>query len=101
MELNNLIKDEAKNLVSDFLSNDKNDVKLPFLPLIEYAHILSEFNFSTLTKSSSINLMNEGNDWDNNGWQVDFWWTIFRDNQKYILSGSLFYGRITLSKSDE
>ena len=98
MEINKLIIEQITELITDFLNNDKDSVNLPFLPINEYAITLSELGFSTLSNSGSTNLMNNGNDWETNGWQVDFWWTIFRDSKKYMLSGSLFYGRISISK---
>ena len=102
MELDKLIKDEINKLVSEFLTNSEEyEVSLPLLPISEYAEILSELGFSTLSESDSTNLMDDGNDWDTNGWQVDFWWTIFRNKERFILRGSLFYGGITLCKEDE
>jgi len=87
-----------KDAIKAFLESDEQSIELEFKPINEYAEMLSELGFNT-KENGSLNLCNEGgNDWDSNGWQVDFWWTIHRDGKKYTLAGSLFYGQIKLSK---
>jgi len=36
--------------------------------------------------------LDEG-DMDTNGWQWDFWIPFYKDNKKYVLSGSGYYNR--------
>jgi len=92
-------KDVLKILIPEFINSDETSMELEFKPMNEYCELLSELGFST-KKNNSINLMDDGNEWDTNGWQVDFWWTIFREGKKYMLAGSMFYGDIKLSKED-
>ncbi len=87
-----------KEAIKAFLEGDKQSIELEFKPINEYAEVLSELGFNTKA-DGSLNLCNSGgNEWDTNGWQVDFWWTIHMDEKKFMLSGSLFYGQIKLSK---
>ena len=83
--------------INQFLNNNQEEVKLDFLLLNDYAELLSTLGFNTKL-NGSLNLCNENAKWDTNGWQVDFWWKIKRENKYYTLSGSLFYGGFTLSK---
>ena len=72
----------------------------------EYAILFSELGFNTLV-NNSMNLNGEtdedgnedGNRYDSNGWQVDFWWTIHFGKIPYRFAGSLFYGDFKLSKN--
>lgn len=90
-----------KTIIQAFLDEDKEVVSLELKPLNEYSKILSELGFNTI-QNDSLNLCNSGgNEWDTNGWQVDFWWKIHKDGIPYTLSGSLFYGDIKLSKDEE
>ena len=98
-------KEQLKKHIEDYFNNPdnykKDGVKLPYITLIEYSKLLSELGCSTLNKDGFINLMHDGNDYDTNGWQVDFWWDFKRNEEKYCLSGSLFYGDFKLSKNDD
>lgn len=88
-----------KDIIQAFLDDETaNSVSLEFKTLNEYSKVLAELGFNTIA-NGSLNLCNSGgNEWDTNGWQVDFWWKIHRDEKSYMLAGSLFYGKIKLSK---
>lgn len=83
-----------------FLNDDEISINLDFLPLNDYANLLSKLGFNTIL-NGSLNLINDNADFNTNGWQVDFWWNIKRNNKSYCLSGSLFYGNFTLSKEED
>jgi hypothetical protein len=93
------MKNKMKQLILDFINSEETELKLDFLPLNDYAKILSELGFNTIL-NGSLNLMNDNADYDTNGWQVDFWWNFKLVDKKYCLGGSLFYGDFTLSKED-
>lgn len=86
--------------IQKFLDNNEESVNLPFIPLNDYCEILHKLGFST-KRNNSINLAHDGNSYDTNGWQVDFWWDFYKGEQKYTLAGSLFHGNITLSKNND
>ena len=82
--------------IQEFLDSDLESIELPFKPIYGYASDLEELGFNTII-NDSLNL----DKFETNGWQVDFWWTIKRNNDRqYMLSGSLFYGDIKLSVYD-
>ena len=84
---------ELKDIIFEWLQTDrKTPLKIPFAELNLYANVLDELGFGT-KRDGALNLMHNGNDWDTNGWQVDFWWTITRIDKKYILAGSLWYSK--------
>lgn len=95
-----------KSIVMDFVNDDTEtsldiDTNGSVEPLIEYANVLHEIGFNTLS-GGSLNLENSGgNKFDTNGWQVDFWWTIHREDKKFMIAGSLFYGKYKLTKEDD
>jgi hypothetical protein len=91
---------EHLKIINDWLSDGaKEPLDLDFKPLDWWSKLLFEAGFNTI-RSNSLNLCNKGgNDWDTNGWQVDFWWYIHKDKVKYCFYGSLFYGEFKLSKS--
>jgi hypothetical protein len=99
--LTNELKREIKQKIQDFFdSQDKHEddaLELPYITLPEYAEILAELGCNTLKKDGSIKLMEDGNDYDTNGWSVDFWWHFKRGKENYTLGGSLFYGDFHLS----
>ena len=88
-----------KQIIMDFINSEDESMDLMFHPLNDFSKVLAEIGFNTQS-GGSINLAHNGNKWDTNGWQVDFWWTIHREGKKYMIAGSLFYGNMKLSKDD-
>lgn len=86
--------------IKAFLESDQQEVSLDFRPINDYAEILSTLGFNTKYQNS-LNLCNDNAEWDTNGWQVDFWWKIMKEDKNYTLSGSLFYGDFTLTKEED
>ena len=40
-------------------------------------------------------------DWDTNGWEVDFWIYFFFNNIRYCFEGSWYYGNYKIYKDEE
>lgn len=76
-----------KEKIKEFLESDVKELKLDILPLDDYDTILSDLGFE-----------GDNENFDTNGWQVDFWWNFEKDDVKLMLSGSLFYGNYQLVK---
>lgn len=86
---------ELKQLLLNFFESDEESIRIPYITLTEYSELLAELGCNTV-RDNSINLMHDGNDYDTNGWQVDFWWRFKRNERKYCLGGSLFYGNFSI-----
>ena len=64
--------------------------KLPLVPLSEIADILEEYDVEF-----------DSDDFETNGWQVD-WWQYFEYNdERYCIAGSIYYGDYSISKEDD
>ncbi len=65
---------------------EKGKVKLPFKPLDTTRKDLEKLGFENT------------DEYESNGWQVDFWDKFILNNESYTLSGSLFYGNYIIKK---
>lgn len=66
---------------------EKGKVSLPFKPLDTTRKDLEKLGFK-----------NRREEFDINGWQIDFWDYYTLNNESYTLSGSFFYGNYELTK---
>lgn len=83
-ELSNIIS-WIENILTD-QHYDKTG-KLPFIQLGLIDEIIKDAGFELIEA-------------DINGYQVDFWNTYKKDNQVFLLSGSLYYGDFKLQKKE-
>jgi hypothetical protein len=74
---------ELKDIIKRIDGGESN-VKVPYEPMDDYINL---FN--------SIGEADE--DWETNGWQVDFWIGFKVDGKEYMISGSWFYGHYSMS----
>lgn len=66
----------------------ENSVKVKMEPINDYAEAFEE-------------LGTYDSDWETNGWDVDFWISFTVQDQKYMLSGSWYYGGYSISKDED
>ena len=76
-----------KELLKSVLDGKVESVSIPYAPPSEIEKILKELGIDT--KQHDINI---------NGWDVDFWIYYKYKNERYIFSGSWFYGKYNFSK---
>lgn len=74
----------VKDLLNKVINGEVEEINIPFTPIAEIEEILEDLKISTIDV-----------DVDTNGWEVDFW-NIYEN--KYQLSGSLYYGRFVFKK---
>ena len=78
-----------KEIIEQFL-NDENsrELKIPMMGINKYIELFKEFGY-------------QQDDFETNGWQVDFWLYLSNDNKKLRLSGDLFYSETWLISKEE
>lgn len=77
------------NGIKDFIEkgvNGDNEMPVPIVALQQYDEIIKSLGFK------------EYNDFETNGWQVDFWQTYKKEKMILTLGGSLWYGNYKLTK---
>jgi len=76
------IHEEIKKYIPNILKGEYVELYTPYGIFVD---VLEEYGF-------------EFDDISTNGWQVDFWVDIKRDNIMYKVSGSMYYGGINICK---
>lgn len=72
--------------IEKWLGSEFTTLALDVKPLSEYIDVMERLGYET-------------GEFDSNGWQVDFWLTFKKDNEKDVtIAGSLWYGDYSLSK---
>jgi hypothetical protein len=88
MHLDHKTMEPLRDIISKFIASEEKSVKIPFTPLQEVIDIMEGLGFSETN-------------YENNGWQVDFWYSMSHDDHgKYAITGSLFYGDMSISKKN-
>ena len=70
---------------------------LPFILKGDKAEMLIPFGIAEdiLAKAGFIF---DGSEMETNGWQVDYWINMVKDNDTYKVSGSMYYGDFKIQK---
>lgn len=87
------------------LDKPSESLKLPMMPLDDFAEVLFELGFNTMveepykkTTVGEIDYQTNMDEFSTNGWQIDFWWKFkHKELGNYMLSGSLWYGEFQLT----
>lgn len=80
---------EMKENIEAVVSGKIESYKCNCLPLSDFVDYIAE-------KYSK-----DWDDFDTNGWQVDFWITYSILGIKYMLEGSMYYGNIEFKRKEE
>ena len=78
---------EIDDIFQEFKDSDKQQCKLPFVPM--------DYFDEYFTKMNCTEFLDE---LDTNGWDHDFWIYFTIKDQRYSLQGSWYYGNYTLEK---
>lgn len=82
------MSENEENIISAFVSNpDQAILNVPVKALFEYQTILENLGYEAYQ---------DGTD----GWETTFWIHFSRGSEMITLSGSLFYGKYQLFKSE-
>lgn len=73
------MKEQIKQTIEQFLRSNEKSISVPMYPITKYKEILEELGFIDLEQ------------YDTNGYQVDFWDCYDKDGIRYCLSGDLWY----------
>ena len=73
-----------KELLKKVINGEINNAQIQMSPISHIEDLLEELGINT-----------NDNELESNGWQVDFW---IKYEEKYQLSGSLYYGGFTFTK---
>jgi hypothetical protein len=49
----------------------------------------------TILKANGFEVEEE---WETNGWDVDFWIYLTKDNKRFLISGSWYYGNYSMQE---
>lgn len=77
-----LVLNNARALIRDIENERFSKVSIKHVCIDEIFTILDEMNFV------------HREDFDTNGWQVDYWTTFDKDGKAYQLEGSMWYGKM-------
>lgn len=67
-------------------TTEKRFIKVHYLPIINYVEAFEDIG-------------DYDDDFETNGWSVDFWIHFTLNNNKYTLSGSWYYGEYKITKN--
>lgn len=73
-----------KELLKQVINGDLQEVDIPFMPIVKIEVDLRELGINV--KDCEV---------DTNGRDIDFWYTY---ENKYVLSGTLYYGDLTFKR---
>lgn len=80
---------DIKELIETYIDSDELSLELPMTPVQEIEEILAGVGY-------------EHSNSDQNGWQVDFWYTYTHPERgSVVLSGSLHYGGFAITKQEK
>lgn len=83
------MKDLMEETISNFLESADQELTLPFNSVMYYKDILTNLGYTEI-------------EFETNGWQVDFWLSMEKDNKQIVLSGCLYCGgQFSLAKENE
>jgi len=73
-----------------FLKSNKSSLSYENMAYGHVEQVLLELGFSD----------NDGNDWDTNGWEIDYWNKFTKENIVLNISGSMYYGTLNIEKNE-
>lgn len=82
------LKNQLREIFIVFLNTSQEKIFFDQISWGLLNEILQEFGYT----------QNPESDFDTNGWQIDFWVDYIKDNKVLDISGSLWYGNITIIK---
>lgn len=83
-------KEALKDEVMKVLSGEKDSLKLALIPPNLIFSVIEEINGCELEDNM-----------DTNGWQVDYWKNFTYKDKKYCISGSMYYGKVSIYESED
>lgn len=91
-------KEEIEKIIPDL-------IKEGFLNVINSEEDYVEWSFNYASIHHGVKILQElgfaGQNMQSNGWEADYWETYIKGDQKVCISGSGFYGGLTITKEDE
>ena len=87
-------------ITKEQLKNDLKEVLNVFLNIPQEEIFFDQISWGLLNEvlQELGYIQNPQSDFDTNGWQIDFWVDYIKDNDVLDISGSLWYGDITIIK---